>query len=172
MAVAFMFIDLVDLELVSGTDRMAGRAVIVPERPVLGPPAFEGIVLRLFQAALIGPDFGLDRHAPGLGGRVVIGDRGLDDRVVEMLRLPDALRRFQPLIERREFRPAFGRADHAHLQFVIVAPSVEFVLILGEFIALARNGVDQVDGEMDVRMAGVLKSSTRKFMRDCRVFAT
>ena len=50
MAVAFVFIDLVELELVPGTDRLAGGAVVVPERALLVPAAFESIVLRRLQA--------------------------------------------------------------------------------------------------------------------------
>ena len=37
MAVAFVFIDLVDLELVPGADRLAGGAVVVPEGALLLP---------------------------------------------------------------------------------------------------------------------------------------
>ena len=69
MAVAFVFIDLVDLELMPRPDRLAGGAVVVPEGALLVPAAFEGIVLGLFQAALVGPHIGLDGPRPFLGVR-------------------------------------------------------------------------------------------------------
>ena len=89
---------------------------------------------------------------PGFGGRVVVGDRGLDDRVVEMLLLLHPFRRLHSLIECCELGPALGGADHAHGHFVSVAPSVELVLVLGEAVAAPGFRVDHVDGDVDVRM--------------------
>jgi hypothetical protein len=68
-----VFENLVDLELVPGTDRLPRRAVIIPELALLLLAPLPVLFLRLFEAGAVDREIVPDRLRPCLCGFVVIG---------------------------------------------------------------------------------------------------